>query len=153
MFRLIDLLSCYLQLCKKDQNLSNGISTKMVWKTSEHPVLAKICHSEFLPAFLHQNGLKKFGTPNFGHSKFLLVFCTKMILTFLEWPVLAKIVDSKFFWNYFVQKDREKIGMANFGQNCAFWMLLNHCSVKDWKKFGMANFGQNCGQLMVIFML
>ena len=90
-------------------------------KNSECPILAKISHSEFLPAFLHQNGLNKFGTPNFGHSKFLPVFCTKMVLKILESPILAKIVDSNFFKkNYFVQTDWEKIGMANFGQNCAF---------------------------------
>ena len=74
-------------------------------------------HSKFLPVFLHQKGLNKFGMPIFGHSKFVPVFLEKI-------------------WN-----GHSKFCASLFGKNLQQpFLAIPNC----WKKFvRMAIFGHS----------
>ena len=71
-----------------------------------------------------QNGLNKFRMPNFGHSKFLLVFLGKIVRKNLEWFLtifLGKIVRKNLEWP--LQISSSLFGEKLFENNLE-WPLL-----------------------------
>ena len=67
-------------------------------------------HCKFLPVFLYQKGLNKFGKAIFGHSEFVPVFWGKIVRKNLEWPFLANRNLYQSFW----KKMSEKIWKSHF---------------------------------------
>ena len=93
-------------------------------------------HSKFLPLFLYQKGLNKFGMCIFGHSEFIPVFLGKIVGKKSEWLFLPIPKLYQSFW----EKLSEKI------QNGHFWPFQIYTSLfgeNCWKKIRTAIFGHS----------
>ena len=78
----------------------------------------------FLLVFLHQNGLKKFGTLNFGHSKFLPVFLHQNGSIQFRMPSFGQN------WPFQIVFKEE----IRNGQNWVFQIVSSHLVQKKKKK-------------------
>ena len=76
-------------------------------------------HSKFLPVFLYQKGFNKFGMHILGHSEFIPVFLGKFVRTNLEWPFLAILNLYQSFWKKLlenIQNGHSKFVPVFFGK-------------------------------------